>query len=352
MRTGTYLPSAPSRRQVVAGAAGLLAAPLAFGTGRAADLAGRSVVISDFGGQTADTKRAIAFAPFENDHGAEIVQVPLHSAAGLARMQAEAGNPQLDMYQFSGGQELVAKELGLTQPITPGEHWAAIPDALKDPQGHWVATGITAQGIIYRTDKMPFRPTSYRDFLRPELKGHIAFPTITNGYGTDFLVMLARTYGGGENDIDPGLEAQKQIFADASVFRGASDVITLFAQSDVWIVPYDKKTAFRLNEAGIDAEFVVPEEGGPASLVTCVLPDQSRNADVCSRVVDRLLSPPVQARIAQELKNVPSNPNTVLPEAVARTTPSVSDLAILDRAAINANRPIWTERWNKEVVEG
>src|SRR5262249_30582977 len=151
---------------------------------------------------TQDLIQAAVFAPFDQATGARTTQVPMQSAAALARMRAETGNPQIDMFQFSGGQEVTAKEMGLTQPLTSVSRLAGIPAALKDADGHWVTWAVIAEGIVYRRDKIPEPPRSYRDFLKPEYRGHIAFPAITNGYGMDFLVMLARAFGGGEANIE------------------------------------------------------------------------------------------------------------------------------------------------------
>ena len=160
-------------------------------------------------------------------------------------MRAETANPEIDMYVFSGGQEVIAAKEGFTQPLGDIAGLARIPANMKDPGGHWVTWGAIAEGILYRTDKIKDKPTSYKDFLRPEVQGHVAFPAISNGYGLDFLIMLARAYGGSEHNIEPGFDALKKISAKATIFRAASDVQTLFTQGDVWMLPYDSATAAR-----------------------------------------------------------------------------------------------------------
>ena len=72
----------------------------------------------------------------------------MQSAAALARMKAEKGNPQIDMYQFSGGQEHTAKKEGLTQPLQNVSRLAKIPAGLKDPDGNWVTWAVIAEGIV------------------------------------------------------------------------------------------------------------------------------------------------------------------------------------------------------------
>jgi putative spermidine/putrescine transport system substrate-binding protein len=198
---------------------------------------GRKLVSQGFGGPTQDVLQRIVFDVLDKRDGCNSTQVPLQSAAAFARMRAEAASPQIDMYQFSGGQEKLAAVDHLTAPLGPLDNLKDVPAAMKDPGGQWVVFAVIAEGILYRTDKVKTPPKSYKDFLDPAYAGHIAFPTITNGYGTDFLVMLARAYGGGEKDIDPGFKAMSKFASGATIFRAASEVPQLFAQGDVWIMP-------------------------------------------------------------------------------------------------------------------
>jgi putative spermidine/putrescine transport system substrate-binding protein len=310
---------------------------------------GREIVATSFGSPGQDVHQREVYAPLERETGARGSQTTLFSAQAFARMRAEAANPQVDLFLFSGGQEAVAKAEGLSQPIPRRANWDAIPAALKDPDGHWIAWGIIAEGILYRTDRVANPPTSYRDFFRPELQGHIAFPHISNGYGMDFLVMLARTHGGSETNIEPGFEAIRRIAPRASIFRAATDVQTLFAQGDVWMMPYDNASAVRTARMGLPVAFAAPTEGAPAVLLTAAVARRSRNADIAGEVVDRMLGAGAQTAIATEVAWGPSNPTVTLPEAVARTVARPDQVVQLDRDAINAARAAWTDRYNREV---
>jgi putative spermidine/putrescine transport system substrate-binding protein len=265
-------------------------------------------------------------------------------------MRAEANAPQLDLFMFSGGQERPAKADGLTQPIPAGANFANVPAELKDADGNWIAWGLVTQGILYREDKVRTPPKSYADFFLPEYQGHVAFPHITNGYGTDFVVMLARMNGGGEANIVPGIEALKRIAPRATIFRAAAEVQTLFASGDIWIMPYDGASAMRSKAMGIPVGFSVPEQGSPYVLLVGCVTRRSRNADIASAVLNRHLDPEVQVAIAREIGWAPVNRSATLPPDVAPYMAPTDKLASLDRDAINANRPAWTERFNREIA--
>jgi putative spermidine/putrescine transport system substrate-binding protein len=347
----SLLSRALGRRSLLAGSAGAALAAVAPAGAQAPQFRGRELVSSSFGGPGMEILQRVVFDAFDRETGARSTQVPLLSAQAFARMRAEKDSPQLDMYTFSGGQEVTAKAEGLTQPIRGAARMDQIPAQLKDRDGHWVTWGVIAEGILYRTDKIAQPPTSYRDFFRPELAGHIAFPHITNGYGMDFLVMLARMEGGGEARIDPGFELMKRL-RGATIFRAPSDVQTLFAQGDIWILPYDAATAVRSSRMGLPVAFATPREGAPAVFLTACIARNSRNADMSANIIDRLLSPESQIAVAREVVWGPSNPQVQLPPDIAATVARPDQLAILDRDTINAKRPEWTERWNAEIAGG
>jgi putative spermidine/putrescine transport system substrate-binding protein len=347
MRNSTMI-----RRRVLAlagaGAAGLLLPR----TARAqAQFRGREIVSSSFGGPGQEVLQKNVFDWFDRSTSGKSTQVPLLSAQAFARMRAEAAAPQIDMFMYSGGQEAIAKGEGLTQPIANVPSWDRVPASMRDPDRHWIVWGVIAEGILYRTDKIATPPTSYRDFLRPEFKGHVAFPHITNGYGMDFLVMLARMNGGGEKNIDPGFALMKEL-KGATIFRAPSDVQTLFAQGDIWIMPYDAASAVRTARQGLPVAFATPKEGAPAVFLTACIAKGTKNADMAAVVIERMLSAESQIAVAREVVWGPSNTAVQLPSDVAATVARPDQLVALDRDAINAGRAAWTERWNREIAGG
>ncbi|MBU8539335.1 extracellular solute-binding protein [Falsiroseomonas tokyonensis] len=311
---------------------------------------GREIVATAFGGPSQDLIQRLVYDPIARETGARGTQTPLLSANAFARMRAETQAPQIDLFMYSGGQQVAAKAGDLTQKLPDAPNFANVPANLKDADGQWIAWGLVTEGILYRPDKIATPPRSYRDFFKPEFEGHIAFPHITNGYGTDFLVMLAKTFGGSEQNIGPGFEALKRISGRANIFRSAAEVQTLFASGDIWIMPYDGASAMRSKAMGIPVSYAVPEEGAPYVLLTGAVAKRSRNADIASFVLNRHLDPEVQTAIAREIGWAPVNTATQLPPDVAPFMAPTDKLANLDRDAINANRPAWTDRFNREIA--
>ena len=353
MRTANQaMLAALQRRQLLLGALSVGLGYSLSSFAQTKQFAGRELVSSSFGGAGQETLQKVVFDWFSTQTGGRATQAPLLSAQAFARMRAEVANPQIDMFMYSGGQEEIAKTEGLTQPITAGQTWNKIPAGLRDPDRHWITWGVISEGILYRTDRIKEAPTSYKDFLKEEYKGHVAFPHVTNGYGTDFLVMLARAHGGDESNIDPGFQALAKLAPSATIFRAPTDVQNLFSQGDTWIMPYDSASAVRTSRMGLPIGFATPSEGAPMVLLTATIAKNSKNGDMASVIIDRMLSPESQVAIAQEVVWGPSNPDVQLPPELAKFFPRIDQLARLDRDKINANRPAWTDRWNREIAKG
>ncbi|HEX9013646.1 MAG TPA: extracellular solute-binding protein, partial [Anaerolineaceae bacterium] len=144
------------------------------------------------------------------------------------------------------------------------------------------------------------------------------------------------------------------IAPQATIFKAAAELPTLFSQGDIWIMPYDTGNAFHARQTGLPVAFVTPQEGSPAVFITAVVAKGSQNADVAQGLINFALQPEVQANLAAGIRWAPVNPGAQLAPDVARDVPSgeegLKKLVLLDRVTLNANRAAWTDRWNREVA--
>jgi len=134
---------------------------------------------------------------FEASHpDIDVVWVRLSTGQMLARIRAEAANPQASLW-FGGPIDTftVAARDGLFAPYKESLAWQYMPAQFKDPDGYWVGFGINYLCFISNKDFLAQNnlepPTSWFDLLRPEFKGRIsiAFP-YTSGTGYARLATL------------------------------------------------------------------------------------------------------------------------------------------------------------------
>lgn len=309
---------------------------------------GRRWVVETVPGSPA-TIKSIVYDPLDAALGCTTVQVPMTASLAFARMRAEAAAPQVSVYNFSGRQELIAAEDGLLAELGPVPGLDDVPGNLKSP--YWAAFALVAEGLIYRTDKITTPPHSYKDLLRPEYAGHVAYPELTNGYGADTLVMLARTYGGTERNIDPGFRALAEFAKTATFFKVASELPPLFAQEDIWIAPYDIATAIRCQQAGLPVAYAAPEEGIAGITIVVCMPKDGPDADLARDAVARFLSADTQRQLAEQLHWVPTIDNPGLSEPLQRELPRPRDFVPIDQRYVTAQLPTWIDRWNRDIAK-
>jgi putative spermidine/putrescine transport system substrate-binding protein len=96
-----------------------------------------------------------------------------------------------------------AKKEGLTQPYKVST-WAEIPDALKDPEGHWYGDyyGVMAFGI--NKDLVKTSPTDWSDLLKPEYANALA---LTGDPRASNQAILAIMSAGIAQGAKPGTES-------------------------------------------------------------------------------------------------------------------------------------------------
>ena len=73
-----------------------------------------------------------------------------------------------------------------------------------------VTIGLDATGLVYNERLFAAKgwapPTSWHDLSDPRYKGKVDFPTISNGYGLQTLIVLARLNGGSEHRENSEIE--------------------------------------------------------------------------------------------------------------------------------------------------
>jgi iron(III) transport system substrate-binding protein len=143
--------------------------------------------------------------------------------SGLAeRLEAEGINSPADVisvvdYGVLG--DLVDR--GLTQPVESAVLEAAVPENLRDPEGHWYALSMRARVIYASKDRVEEDALTYEDLADPKWKGRVCIRSGQHPYNTSLIAAmiekdgaekteafltglranLGRTAGGGDRDV-------------------------------------------------------------------------------------------------------------------------------------------------------
>ena len=144
--------------------------------------------------------------------------------------------------------------------------WDQIPDALKDPAGHWVAAYYGVMSIATNTTLVPDAPTTWADLKDPKYKGMVTLNGDPREAGAAFAAVMAASLanGGSFDDIMPGIEyfaglkesgnLQTIDVNEANLLSGEVPI----ALDWTYNFPAVKQ---EMKDAGFDVQVTVPSDG-------------------------------------------------------------------------------------------
>lgn len=144
--------------------------------------------------------------------------------------------------------------------------WDQIPDALKDPAGHWVAAYYGVMSIATNTTLVPDAPTTWADLKKPEYKGMVTLNGDPREAGAAFAAVMAASLanGGSFDDIMPGIE----YFADLKKSGNLQTIDVNEANLLSGEVPIALDWTYNfpavkqeMKDAGFDVQVTVPSDG-------------------------------------------------------------------------------------------
>ncbi|MBF3494939.1 ABC transporter substrate-binding protein [Burkholderia pseudomallei] len=319
-----------------------------------------TLVVAGYGGSSETVFRTQVLAPFAQAHGVSITYVAGTSATNLARLEAQRAHPQIDVVVLDDGPMQQAVTMGLCQPLTPSPVYGQLYDIAKaNNQGKSVGIGIVATGLAYNTQVFAAQgwapPTSWTALADPRFRRRVLVPSISNTYGLQTLLALARVEGGSARHIDPGFAYMAQHVAPSVLsFETASGTISeLFQTGAVALGVWGNGRTLALARSGFPVAFVTPKEGAQALLTTACVVNGSAHAALAQALVQDLVSPRVQRILAAQAGWGPVNQTVTLDPAVAKTVVygagAVAHLVPVDWKTVNAQRAAWTARWMREI---
>ncbi len=226
----------------------------------------------------------------------------------LAKLGAEfeAGQPRPDVLLIA---DSVTME-GLKQDGRLLAHdkadVSAYPAGTHDPQKFWFATKLITTGIAYNT-KAPFKPTSWLDLTRPEVKGQLVMPSpLTSGAALIHAATLTGRLEGGWKYYE---DLQEN---DAVAGGGNGDVLKQVAGGEKLYGVIVDYMPIREKAKGAPIEFVFPKEGVSAVSEPVAILKTTKNPDAARAFVDFLLSREGQ-ELALKQGYIAAHPAVALP---------------------------------------
>ena len=239
------------------------------------------------------------------------------STGVLNRLIAEASRPQADVF-WSGDpvRPFVLMERGLVEPYASARA-EGLPPALRAADGSWTGFAARARVLLVSTRLVSGSemPASIRDLADPRWKGKIAIANPLFGTTTMHAAALFEHWGDDE---------AKAFFArlrdnDIRVASSNGEVKRLVAMGEIAFGLTDTDDANDALGDGAPVRVVYPDQDGMGTLVmptVVVLIKGGPNPAAGKRLIDCLLSPEVEARMAASAAHMPLRRGVTVPANV------------------------------------
>lgn len=311
------------------------------------------------GGSVETALRETVFPAFAKSTGMRLEYVAGNSTDTLAKLQAQAGNQQIDIAMIDDGPMAQAVALGMCRPLDIGNLADDIYDIARFPDGKSIAYGLLGSGIVYNTKIFEENgwapPSSLADLSDPRFEGKLVIPPLNNTYGVLTLVQVARMHGGSESSIDPGFEVfTDEIAPNVLAFEPSPGKMTELLQSGQAVMAiWGSSRAKALADSGFPAGFVYPKEGGAVIGVGICAVAGGAEKPEAQAFISHILQPEMQVALGKTAGLAPVNRNAELaPEdqvGMPYGPDAIGQLVSVDWVTINQHRAEWNQRWTREV---
>ncbi len=237
---------------------------------------------------------------FEAETGIKASFVRLSGGEAIARMEAEAANPQASIWLGGVGLDhITAKDKGLTTPYK--SRFASKTAAeFKDKDGFWIGLYVGPLTFVTNTKRAAelglTPPKSWADLLKPEYKGQIrmANPN-TSGTAYNVITTLRYVYKGDEEKV---FDYMKKLDANIDQYtRSGSAPGKSVAIGEIPIAIGYAHDQVKLKVEGAPVVIHAPSEGTGYELASMSLIKGGKDAVNAKKLYDWVLS----SKSAQDL---------------------------------------------------
>ncbi len=313
-----------SRRQAMSFALGGVAAvSIARPSIVRGQTAGELVVIT-YPGKLSEPHRWLADQMEARHTGLKIRLVPSDSQDIVAQIKAAQGHSPYDAMPNDEPPHLIGIREGYIAKRQDGKlkNVASVyPALLEKSQGYGVPATYSLVGVAYNTALVKTPPESWADLWKPEFKGKVGIARTSSNLGLATLAIAAKTFGGSEDNLDPGWERLKMLEAKAA--RSPATLTQMLEREEIAIAPLWNNNTAAAAEKGLPIRFAMPKPGAIAIISFFSAIANTRHPDLVNEWLDGILSPAYQARATGAPYYFgPTVRGVTVPEAARPYTPS------------------------------
>lgn len=287
-------------------AAALLAAVSITGVAHAADVSGKLVLYTSQ--PNTDAQQTIdAFKAKHPNVDISFVRDGTPPLLAKLRAEFEAGKPQADVLLIADSVTMEGLKKEGRLEAYPEADVSGYVEGFHDPQKFWFATKMIGTGIVYNT-KATFKPTSWEDLTKPEVKDQLIMPSpLASGAALIHAVSLTSNLPEGWGYY----EALKKNGALAS--GGNGGILKSVAGGEKLYGVIVDYMPIREKAKGAPVEFVLPKEGISVVTEPVAILKNTQNPEAAKAFIDFIVSKDGQ-ELARKQGYVSIHPDVAVPE--------------------------------------
>ena len=314
-----------------------------------------TLVISTWG-FNGDLLEEHLFAPFEAEHGVDIVLETGNNADRLNKVQIRGGS-EIDLIYLASPFAQLGVDAGVFAEIDRSmiPNLEQIYELAQAPHGeaYGPAYSVGRYGIIYDTAAVETPITSWEDLWRPEFEGRASIPDINTTAGALLVIYAGERVGvDAFEDPDAAFASLAELAPNVlTTYNRSSVLANMFAQGEVVVAAAQDFVFSRIQESVPTAAWAELDEGAFANLNTINIIAGSDQIELAHTFINWALSEGTQTALAVAAVDAPINTNVELtPEQAAIWTYGadvIASLRTVDPAAIAGVQDAWITRWNE-----
>jgi len=285
---------------------------------------GEELVIGGFGGSVGNQMKVLAGDTLESLTGADVRFVygtsRLHLKT-LLEAKEKGEKPPFDIVLLDGIVLQPAEDQGLLEkakeediPQLGNLIDQALPRGEYGPAFQFFSVGI-AYDYAALSQAGIKEPTSWADFWKPELKGHVAIPGIYHTAGMDFAIAAASVAGANPFSLDglkKGIDHIKKL-DPALIYQKMAPLKEKIDEGQIWMFPIYNSRAYNWINNGSRLRFTYPKEKGFGHLTTISTVKGTSNKRLADMFINLVLTQGYQYGQAVETPFGPVNSQVIEP---------------------------------------
>ncbi len=287
----------------------------------------RELVIISYPGRLSEPHRWLADQMEARHAGLRIRLTPSDSQDIVAQIKAAQGYSPFDAMPNDEPPHLIGQREGYIARRNEGrlKNLANVyPGLLEKSGGFGVPATYSLVGIAYNTQLVKEPPQSWADLWRPEFKGKVGIARTSSNLGLATLAIAAKTFGGSEDNLDPGWERLRMLEARAA--RSPAVLGQMLEREEIALAPLWNNNTASAAEKGLPIRFAMPKPGAIAIISFMSAIANTRHPELVDEWLDGILSPAYQARAAGAPYYFgPTVRGVSVPEAARPYTPSTPE---------------------------